>query len=81
MTQPPIIHGRRRPKRDFDRSASMPESVSEKTLNLITVPMSGCMIKPESGPATNTSDIKDFDRPSSSRYGEAGGLAKLNCLE
>jgi hypothetical protein len=35
------------------------------------LPIRGCMISPLRGPATKTSDIKDFDRPSSSRYGEA----------
>jgi hypothetical protein len=34
--------------------------------------MSGCINKPDTGPATNTIAIFDFDKPSERRYGEAG---------
>lgn len=34
-------------------------------------PIRGCIIRPESGPATNTTAMLDFDRPRESRYGEA----------
>ena len=58
MSEPPSMNGLRRPKRDFEWSAR--------------TPISGWTISPLNGPATNTIDIKDFESPSESKYGEAG---------
>lgn len=34
-------------------------------------PIIGCIIRPESGPARNTTAMLDFDSPRDNRYGEA----------
>lgn len=36
--------------------------------------MRGCIINPDSGPATNTIAILDFDNPSDNKYGEAADI-------
>ena len=59
IRQPAIMYGRRRPNRDLERSANAPTR--------------GWTIRPESGPAMKTRDMYDFDRPRSSRNGEATG--------
>jgi hypothetical protein len=50
---PKNMKGLRRPQREVERSA--------------TTPTMGCIIRPESGPATHTREILDFVRPSSRR--------------
>ena len=35
------------------------------------MPITGCTMRPESGPARKTIAISDLDRPSESKYGEA----------
>lgn len=37
----------------------------------LAIPMRGCMMRPDSGPATKTRDIKDLVRPREMRYGDA----------
>ena len=54
---PSIMYGLLRPNRDVQLSAN--------------TPMSGCIMRPESGPATNTTAMLDLDNPSDNRYGEA----------
>jgi hypothetical protein len=57
ITVPNSMYGLLRPNRDVQLSAN--------------TPMSGCIMRPESGPATNTTAILDLDNPSDNRYGEA----------
>lgn len=57
MAVPISMYGRRLPRRDVVVSASMP--------------IMGCIMRPESGPARNTAAMEDFERPSESRYGDA----------
>lgn len=52
---PNIMNGRRRPYFDRDRSA--------------ITPINGWIIRPDRGPAIHTNDVRDFVRPSCSRYG------------
>lgn len=51
------MNGRRRPRRDLERSANMP--------------IRGWTTRPDKGPAMNTSDMRDLDSPRERRYGEA----------
>ena len=57
ITVPTNIYGLRLPNRDVELSANNP--------------MSGCIMRPERGPATNTTAMLDLDNPSDNRYGEA----------
>ncbi len=55
MTEPMAMMGRLLPHFDVDWSA--------------TTPIIGWTIKPDTGPATQTSDVCPFDRPRDRRYG------------
>lgn len=63
MMVPAIMYGRRLPNLEVQLSANTPTS--------------GCITKPERGPATNTIAIFDFDKPSERRYGEAYDISTL----
>ena len=55
ITDPIIMKGLRRPYLDMQRSD--------------TTPTIGCIISPDSGPAIQTREVRDFERPSLRRYG------------
>jgi hypothetical protein len=57
ITVPNNMYGLLLPNRDVQLSAS--------------TPINGCIIRPESGPATNTTATLDLDNPSDNKYGEA----------
>jgi len=54
---PNNMYGLLRPNREVQLSAS--------------TPISGCIMRPESGPATNTKAMFDLDNPRDNKYGEA----------
>lgn len=55
IMEPPIMNGRRLPHFERERSAM--------------IPTIGCIIRPDSGPAIHTNDVRDFVKPSWRRYG------------
>ena len=57
INAPNNMYGLLRPNRDVQLSAN--------------TPISGCIMRPESGPATNTTAMLDLDNPSDNKYGEA----------
>jgi hypothetical protein len=81
MTVPTNMYGLRRPKREVELSANVPnasKNISKGTAKFnACLPMSGCMMRPDKGPATKTIAILDFDKPSERRYGEALGAIRV----
>ena len=59
VTEPQTINGLRRPHFDVDLS--------------VIAPTTGTIIKPERGPAIQTSDVFDFESPRRSKYGVQSG--------
>ena len=63
ITVPTNMYGLLRPNRDVELSASSP--------------MSGWIMRPKSGSATNTEAILDLDIPSDNKYGDT--VSRVKC--
>lgn len=64
--QPPIINGRLRPILLLHESDNTPTR--------------GCTIRPDRGPARNTTLMADFDKPKLNKYGEAVSISSVITL-
>jgi hypothetical protein len=75
IIMPKRMYGRRRPKRESQRSERTPNvhvsRDSKYSVRFCYIPTSGCTIKPERGPARKTIDMKLLERPSDTKYGDA----------
>ena len=74
VTMPKKIYGRRRPKRECERSDRPPKYIGKYKVTQqlrIASPIKGWTINPDRGPARNTNDMVLLDKPRDIKYGEA----------
>jgi hypothetical protein len=75
MMIPASMYGRLLPNLEVQLSARTPGGTIQfekyRDLSSKNAPIRGCTTKPETGPATNTMAIFDFESPRERRYGEA----------
>ena len=67
ISEPQTMKGRRLPQREVDRS--------------VMAPTIGTITRPERGPAIQTNDVFDLERPRRSRYGVQSGMFSSLALD